>query len=351
VPAHDRPTRSVLAAALATLYLVWGSTYLAIAVLVETVPPLTAVGVRFLLAGSLLGLFLAVRRRRRPLVLRRAEIATAAGIGVLTLFAAFSLLFVGETRVQSGPAALLIASVPLWIVAVRLIVRERVERATIVATAAGFAGVAALLLPGAHMSAPVVSILLVMAAALSEAIGSFAAQRVRLPEDPLVSATVQMLFAGALALGTALAVGERVDFGDIPAKSLVALAYLVVPGSVLAYTTFVWLLQHASASTATTYAYVNPIIALFLGWAFLGEAMGVLTLVSAGLIIGAVAVVISRETGTASRPPSGGARRRNVPTRGSERGAAHDRRLRGVPESARGFRHTRRSTATRRAGP
>src|SRR5918998_529900 len=115
--AKGRPSRLRLAAALATLYVVWGSTYLAIAVLVESVPPLTAAGARFLLAGSLLALFLLCVKRQ--FTVTRAEGAAAAGVSVLTLFAAFSLLFLGETRVPSGLAALLIASIPLWVVVVR----------------------------------------------------------------------------------------------------------------------------------------------------------------------------------------------------------------------------------------
>lgn len=288
-------SRIVLAGALATLYVVWGSTYLAIAVLVEEVPPLTAAGARFLLAGSLLGLVLFLLRSKRRFVVRRREAVAAAAVSVLTLFAAFSLLFLGETRVPSGLAALLIASVPLWVVVLRLIARERVDRVMLVAVAAGFAGVAALLVPGAHVTAPVLWILVVVAAALSEAIGSFAAQRVRLPDDPLLSATVQMLFAGAVTLATGLAFGERLHFDEISAKGVLALAYLVVPGSILAYTAFVWLLQNASVSTATTYAYVNPVIALVLGWAVVDEPIGALTVASAAVILGAVAVVLRRE--------------------------------------------------------
>jgi drug/metabolite transporter (DMT)-like permease len=299
VSSARRSSRALLVGALATLYVVWGSTYLAISVVVDEVPPLTAAGARFLLAGFLLGLVLVLIRHRRNLVIHRDEVISAAGISLLTLFAAFSLLFLGETRVPSGLAALLIASVPLWVVVLRLIARERVDRVMLAAVAAGFGGVAALLAPGAHIAAPVLWMLVVLGAAGSEALGSFAAQRVRLPEDPLLSATVQMLFAGAVTLGTGLAVGERVDVAGISAKGVLALGYLVVPGSIVAYTAFVWLLQNASVSTATTYAYVNPVIALFVGWAVVDEALGALTLASAAVIVGAVAVVLTREAHTA----------------------------------------------------
>jgi drug/metabolite transporter (DMT)-like permease len=292
------PPRIILGGALATLYVVWGSTYLAIAVLVDFVPPLTAAGARFLLAGTLLALVLIPMRRRRRLVVRRQEVVGAAGVSVLTLFAAFSFLFLGETHVPSGLAALLIGSVPLWVVVLRLIARERVDRVMLVAVAAGFAGVAALLVPGAHAAAPVLWILVVLAAALSEAVGSFAAPRIRLPDDPLFSATVQMLFAGALTLASGLALGERTDLGEITPRAVIAFAYLVVPGSILAYTAFVWLLQNASVSTATTYAYVNPVIALLLGWALVDEPITPLTLASAAVVVAAVAVVLRRDAPT-----------------------------------------------------
>jgi drug/metabolite transporter (DMT)-like permease len=291
----SRPSVAVLAGALGTLYVVWGSTYLAIAILVDAVPPLTAAGTRFLLAGSLLALFLFLVRHRRRVVVRRSEVLAAAGVSVLTLSAAFSLLFLGETRVPSGLAALLIASIPLWVVVVRLIAGKRVDRVTVAAVTAGFVGIAALLVPGAHTAAPIFWMLVVLGAALAEALGAFASQRMRLPEDPLLSATAQMLFAGALTLVVGVAAGERVQLDEISVAGMAALAYLVVPGSLLAYTAFVWLLQNASVSTATTYAYINPVVALFLGWAIADEPVGELTLVSAGVIVAAVAVVLRRE--------------------------------------------------------
>lgn len=302
-PYVGRPSRAALAAALATLYVVWGSTYLAIAVLVDDAPPLTSAGTRFLLAGSLLALFLYFARHRRSVVVRRNEILAAAGVSILTLYIAFSLLFLGETRVPSGLAALTIASIPLWVVVLRLVGREPVDRLMLLAVAVGFLGVAGLLVPGAHAAVPVVWTLVVLGAAISEATGSFLAQRVRLPDDPLLSATVQMLFAGALTLMTGLAFGERFAVDDISIEALVALAYLVVPGSILAYTAFVWILQKASASTATTYAYVNPVIALFLGWALVDEPVSALTLASAAIIVSSVALVLRREAHVSHHAP------------------------------------------------
>ncbi len=288
-----------LVSALATLYVVWGSTYLAIRVLVEEVPPLLAAGARFLAAAALLGGFLLVRGGLGAFRLAPREALGAAAVSVLTLFGAFSLLFLAETRVPSGLAALLIASIPLWVVLLRLGARESVARVTLVAVVVGFGGVGLLLAPGGEggTGAPVAWLLLVVGAAVSEAVGSFTAQRVRLPQDALVSATVQMAFAGGLTGLVAFAAGEwaQLDIGAISGEAAAAFAFLVLPGSVLAYTAFVWLLANASVSTATTYAYVNPVVAILLGWAILSEKVTAVMLAGAAAIVLAVAVVVRTE--------------------------------------------------------
>jgi drug/metabolite transporter (DMT)-like permease len=290
--------------ALGTLYIVWGSTYLAIRVLVETIPPLLGAGTRFLAAGAILAGVLVLRGGWARLRVSRAEALGGAGVSVLTLYAAFSLLFIGETEVPSGLAALLIASIPLWVVLLRLLARERVPRGTLAAVALGFAGVAVLVLPGQQShGAPMLWMLVIVLAAVSEAVGSFSAKRVRLPADALVTTTLQMLFAGVLTVLTAVAVGElgQLDLGELSAESLIAFAYLVGPGSVLAYTAFVWLLQNAPVSTATTYAYVNPVVAILLGWLILSEEITASILGGAIAIVAAVAVVVSREAQAAAQ--------------------------------------------------
>jgi drug/metabolite transporter (DMT)-like permease len=284
--------------ALLILYVVWGSTYLAIRVTVETIPPVLGAGFRFLAAGLILGAGIALVSGIGRFRVSRAEFLSSSGVSVLTLVAAFSLLFLAETRVPSGLAALLIASVPLWAVLLRLVARERVAPTTLVAVLVGFAGVAVVALPGGSVGAPVGWMLIVLAAALCEALGSLLVQRARLPADALVSTTIQMLAAGVLTIPVGLAAGEASDlrFGEISGRSIAALAFLIGPGSVLAYSAFVWLLRNASLSTATTYAYVNPVVALLLGWAILDEVVGALTILGTLLIVASVAVVIRRET-------------------------------------------------------
>jgi drug/metabolite transporter (DMT)-like permease len=281
--------------ALATIYVVWGSTYLAIRVVVEDVPPLLASGSRFVLAASLLAAVVAWRSGRSAFRVPRAELAGAAAISVLTLVVPYALVFAAETEVPSGLTALLIASVPLWVVVLRLVARERVGAATLAAVVLGFGGVALVVRPGD--TAPLGWMLAVVAAALCEAVGSYLLRKARLPRDLIVSATVQMLAAGMLTLLVALALGEAgdLDADALTAESVAAFLYLVVAGSALAYTAFVWLLRHAPLSTATTYAYVNPVVAVLLGWAILDEEITWTIAAGAAAIVLAVAVVVRRE--------------------------------------------------------
>jgi drug/metabolite transporter (DMT)-like permease len=238
---------------------------------VETIAPLLGAGARFLSAGGLLAALLVARDGWARLRVTRSEAAGAVAVSAFTLYAAFSLLFLGETEVPSGVAALLIASVPLWVVVLRLAAGERVSATMLAAIALGFAGVAVVVLPASGSAGTHVGwALVIVAAAICEAIGSVLAQRVRLPADALAAAALRTLAAG---VATALAVGEGADVevAELSAASLVAFAYLVGPGSILGYTAFLWLLQNAPVSTATTYAYVNPVVAVFLGWLVLSE--------------------------------------------------------------------------------
>ena len=285
--------------ALATIYVVWGSTYLAIRVMVETVPPFLGAGLRFLAAGLIFYGALAFRRRRVSFPIGRAELLGAAVVGVLLLFGGNGLVTVAEKDVPSGLAALIVASIPLWVVLIRLAARERIGRATLGGVALGFVGVAILVLPGDRPgSAPLGGVLLTVLAASLWALGSFASTRAPLPSDPLLSTAVQMLVAGAVMTVIGLAAGEGSDVhaGSISGRSFLAFAYLVVAGSLLAFTAFVWLLQNAPISTVATYAYVNPVIAVFLGWAILSEDITVSVVVATVVIVASVAFVVWRES-------------------------------------------------------
>jgi len=260
------------------------------------VPPLLASGSRFLLASALIAAFVALRRGRRAFRATRAQLLGAVGISLLTLVGPYALVFAAETEVPSGLTALLIATVPLWVVVLRLAIREPVARATIAAVAAGFAGVALVVRPG-DADAPLGWMLAVVVAALCEAVGTLVYRRVRLPADPLWSIAAQMLAAGAItvALGLALGEGGDLDRGALTTEAVAGFLYLVVVGSIVGYSAFVWLIRNAPLSTATTYAYVNPVVAVALGWAILDEEVTRSIVAGASVIVAAVAVVVRRE--------------------------------------------------------
>jgi drug/metabolite transporter (DMT)-like permease len=276
--------------ALGTVYLAWGGTYPAIRVMVETVPPLLGTGARFLVAGTVMGVALAALGRLR---LERRSLVAAALVGTVIL-GDIGVLAVAEQEVPAGLAALVIASVPLWVVCLQLIHRQPITPRTALAVLAGLGGMVLLVSPGGE--APLVWLLVLVAAAAIEAAGQFYSQRVELPNDPLVSTTAQLLAAGAALVLAGVSVGELDDlrpraFSD---DSLLAFAYLVVPGSLVAYSAFVWLLRNAPIGTVATYAYVNPVVAVAVGALLLGERVGASMAAGGALILGSVALVVAQ---------------------------------------------------------
>jgi drug/metabolite transporter (DMT)-like permease len=283
------------------VYIVWGSTYLAIRVTVETMPPLLTGGVRFMIAGAVMYLVLLARGGREKVRFEGRELLPSLLIGGALVLGGNGLVMVAEKEVPSGLAALIIAAVPLWVVVMRGIVGESIHRGTLIGVAVGFAGVALLLLPGGAEGerGGVGGFLLVVLASLSWALGSFMSKRADLPDDPFLSTALQMLLGGALCIPAGLAIGEsgEVDVGAFSAKSLAAFAYLVVVGSLIAFTAYVWLLQHAPISKVATYAYVNPVIAIFLGAVILSEDITATILLGALIIVCSVAAIVRRESG------------------------------------------------------
>ena len=285
--------------ALWIVYLIWGSTYLAIRVMVETVPPLLGSGVRFSLAGAVMLGVLSLRRSVRP---TRAQLLSALLVGLL-LPGANAVVTVAEQEVPSSVAALLIASVPLWVILMRRGSGERVSRAGIGAVLVGFAGVALLVRPGEQSGdATMLGLAAVVFAAVMWASGSFASPRLKLPRDPLVSTGWQMLLGGLVIVAVGLALGEAsdVDPQAFSTRSVLALGYLIVFGSWVAFTAYAWLLQNAPISKVSTYAYVNPVVAIVLGFLILDEVVTPITVIGAAIIIVAVALVVRIET--ARRP-------------------------------------------------
>jgi drug/metabolite transporter (DMT)-like permease len=282
--------------ALATIYVVWGSTYLAIRVMVEDIPPLLGAGVRFAIAGAILYGWVAWRRPRSVRAITARQLLGAAFVGVLLMFGGNGLVTVAEVEVPSGLAALLIASVPLWVILLRgSYGRERVPATTLLSVAVGFVGVALLVLPGDRPEdAPLGWSLLVVLAAVLWASGSFFASRVDRPHDLLTATAWQMLIGGASMVVVGLAVGEasELHFGEISLDSAAAFVFLVFVGSIAAFTAYNWLLRHVAISTVATYAFVNPVIAVFLGWAILSEEITSFVVAGTAVIVASVAFVV-----------------------------------------------------------
>ena len=283
--------------ALWAVYLIWGSTYLGIKVAGDTIPAFFAVSSRFLLAGALLAGWVAWRQGRGALRVTRAELASAALIGLL-LPGANGLLFVAERTVPTGVASLIIASVPLLVILMRLAGGERPPRLALVGVGVGFLGVAFLFRP--EGGATWWGIAVTGVSALAWAAGSYLSGRLPLPEDALVATTFEMLAGGLILLPVGLA--QQPDLGSISGKSLAAFLYLVVAGSLIGYTAYVWLLHHVALGTVATYAYVNPVVAIALGALFLDESLTTRVLVGAAIVLGSVAIVVRTETEAAVEP-------------------------------------------------
>jgi drug/metabolite transporter (DMT)-like permease len=297
----------VLWAALATVYVVWGSTYLAIRVMVETMPPLLSAGTRFAVAGAIFWLFLRIRRGADAVRITPRQAAWAAVLGTLLCFGGNGLVTVAEQEVPSGLTALIIGVVPLFVVLFRLSDGDRPQRSTLIGVVLGFIGLAILVLPGDRPGdAPLWGVLLVIAAAFLWATGSYYSKRMELPPDTSTSTTYQMLFGGGGMLVVGAIAGEtgEVDFAAFSTDSVLALLYLIFIGGLLAYTAYNWLLAHAPISTAATYAYVNPVIAVFLGWLILEEEITATVVAGAAAIVVSVYTVVRRESGGRREAPA-----------------------------------------------
>jgi drug/metabolite transporter (DMT)-like permease len=307
-----RPGPVATWAALVVVYVVWGSTYLGMRVVVRFAPPMLAMGARFLAAGILLAAFLVVRHGPGVLRVPLRQVLAAGAVGVLLLTAGNGGVAFAEQTVPSGLAALLVAEVPLWLVCLRLLARDTPRRATLAGTAVGFIGITILALPGSHPAGTKLwGVLVIIGATMCWASGSFASTRVALPAHPFVTATYEMLLAGTMLVILGAATGEvgKVHLSAIPARAWVALAYLIVFGSLVAFSAYVWLLGNAPLSLIATYAYVNPVVAVVLGALILGERVTWPILAGGAVVVAGVGLVVSverprRRAGHPPGPPS-----------------------------------------------
>jgi len=296
--ARERPVTAGVLVALGTVYLVWGSTYLAIKYVVGSIPPFLAMGTRFLLAGSILTVVLLVSRGRPAFRMTGTQLVTAALCGLFLLVGGNGLVAVAEQDVDSSMAALLIAGTPLWVVLLRAMLRDRPSAATVGGLLVGLVGVAVLLLPGVQGAAALGPLLLVCLSSVLWSCGTVLATRRPMPVDPFATTVVEMAVGGSamVVLGSLGGEWGRMDLGAARPSAWIAFGYLVVVGSVVGYSAYVWLLARAPLSLATTYAYVNPAVAVVLGSLFLAEPLTANVLVGGAVIIAAVAFVITAES-------------------------------------------------------
>ncbi|MEU8377832.1 EamA family transporter [Streptosporangium sp. NPDC048865] len=281
--------------ALAIVYVVWGSTYLAIMITIETIPPLLSGAVRFVTAALVLGLAVYLLKGRGAFRMTWKEAGGAAVVGLLLLNGGNGMVAVAEQHISSGLAALLVASTPLWLVIFRVAFRDRPRALTLVGVLIGFGGVAVLSLSGGSNAADGTGVTIILLASLSWAAGSFLASRIPMPANPFTASAVEMA-AGGLGLAlTAAAMGERLDVATVSARSWTALAYLIMIGSLVAFTAYVWLLGNAPISLISTYAYVNPVVAVVLGALVLSEPVTGSMIAAGVVIVIGVALVVSTE--------------------------------------------------------
>ncbi len=284
-------------AALWAVYIIWGSTYLAIAITVETIPPLLAVSTRFIVAGTILAAFV-IHRGGTMRVSRRA-FGSCVLIGCL-LPGANAVLFYAERNVPTGLASLIVASVPLWVVVQRLALRERLSVPVLLGVGVGFAGVAILAQP--EGGATTGGILLCVLSAVMWSLGSVASARLPMPADSFAATSWEMLAGGVLMLPFGLTSAGSVSPST---SSILAWIYLVTIGSVVGYTAYTWLLANAPLAMVSTYAYVNPVVAIVLGVLFRNEHVSVRIGIGAAIVVSGVAAVVRKEPPAAASAEEG----------------------------------------------
>jgi drug/metabolite transporter (DMT)-like permease len=293
--------------ALAIVYVVWGSTYLGIELAVRTMPPFLMASMRFLIAGPLLYVW-ATRRGDRSDRPTARHWLSAFLIAAPMLAIGNAAVGWAEQTIDTGTASLIIASVPLWMALLdRVFYAQRLARTMVIGLVVGFGGVGLLVAPGGSGAGDSRAILLVFSS-LAWALGSLYSRQAPQPQRPLVAAAMQMTAGGLILAVVSVVSGEASGFhvSQVSLESWLGLAYLVVAGSLTAYTAYMWLLREVPTSLVGTYAYVNPVVAVMLGTVVLGEPLTWRTLVGGGVILASVALIVS------APKPRGAAERRRA---------------------------------------
>jgi drug/metabolite transporter (DMT)-like permease len=301
-----KPSRALVSAAFGVVYVVWGSTYLGIRFAVETIPPFLLGGVRFLIAGTALAVWALARGAPRP---TKTNWKAAAIAGILLFPFGNGVVVWSETRIDSGMAALLVAVEPFWVgLLLWLGGGDRPRPAVIAGLIAGFVGLVVLLGPSITSQTGSIDLfasLALVAAACAWALGSLYGRSAPLPRSAPMAAGLQMITGSIVLLIISASLGEigRFDPATVTTRSIVSMLYLILFGSILAFSAYSWLMVTAAPARVATYAYVNPVIAVLLGWAVAGEPMSPRVGVAAAIIVGAVALITAGQRGAEDRGP------------------------------------------------
>jgi len=281
------------------VYIIWGSTYLAIRFVIDTLPPFFMAGTRFALAGAILYLWTRLRGAERP---TRSHWKSALVVGGLMLLGGHGAVIWAEQWVASGLVSLLLATVPLWMALISWIRDGSTPNARVAGgLALGFAGVALLIgriETSGESSIVLVGAIVVVMGAFLWANGSLYSRSARFPSSQLLAAAMEMIAGSALLLLTSLAMGEyaTIRFDQVSERSMFSWLYLVIFGSLVAFTSYIWLLKATTPARVSTYAYVNPIVALFLGWALADEQLTLQNIAAAAVILTSVVIITASQT-------------------------------------------------------
>ena len=312
--AHGAP-RGLILAAFAAIYVIWGSTYLAIKYAIETVPPFFMTGARFLVAGAVLYAWSAVRARRGgldaeppvPVEVTRRRWRDAFIVGALLIVGGTALVGWAELSVPSGIASLILATTPLWMVLMESIIesKEAPTPRVIAGIVVGIAGLAVLVGPSLFAEEGDLSLLGVVSlalAALTWSAGAMFSRRAAVPASPVRATAMQMIAGAVLSVIVGFIIGEhrQLSMDAISPTSLIAIGYLVLAGALVGFTAYLWLMRVSTPSRVATHAYVNPVVAVVLGWAILGEAVTTRTGVAMAIIVLAVVLIVSAPSRTRS---------------------------------------------------
>ena len=296
--------KTKVAIGLGIMYIAWGTTYIAIAFTIETMPPLLSMSFRFVAASLALFLFIGLRSGWDALRLSRKEFFNAVFLGTLMLGTGLGTMALAEKVVPIGVASLIVAAMPIWTALFRTLDKDRPKLSSLLGIVAGLIGIGIIMLPGQTIARPdsggasvTLWMFIILFGNLCWSLGSFIAPRMETPSNPLVLSTYEMAgAAGALFIAGMINQESIADFMDASARSWGGWIYLVTVGSLIGYTVYTWLLENAPITLVSTYAYVNPVVAVALGIVIFNETLTTNILVGGFIVIVSVAIVVAVES-------------------------------------------------------